>query len=172
MASKIDLNNGGVYHFTYQFNPEKGNLLVLEELLEQIASHLRGHHFITEQRAELLVIANDSDNHIYVLNNPTKWALDKFQSENRGTNWEKRRIDNGDIRRIIVRNMVLSGKDSEILIAQPDGRTRQGYCFLTPDYLNLNTQELGALIEALIALRLLRVGKSSQLTWLRQQYQE
>ena len=69
--------------------------------------------------------------------------------------------------------MYLSGKDSEILIAQPFGpaQTNSGYRFLTPDYLNLNIQELGALIETLSALRLLRVG-TTQIRELRALYRQ
>ena len=172
MASTIDLNNGGLYHFSYRFDPEKGDYMILEDLLGKIATHLQGHSFVTEQRAELLVIANDAQNHIFVINDPNQWALDKFGRENRFTTWEHRRIGNDRIRRVIVRNMNLSGKDSEIMVAQVcnQARTKRGYCFLMPDYLNLNTQELGALMDTLMQLHLLRIGKS--LSWLRRAYSQ
>ena len=99
-------------------------------------------------------------------------ALDKFGRENRFTTWEHRRIGNDQIRRVIVRNMNLSGKDSEIMVAQVcnQARTKRGYCFLMPDYLNLNTQELGALMDTLMQLHLLRIVKS--LSWLRRAYSQ
>ncbi len=173
MATNIDLSNCGIYHFNYQYNPEVSHyMLTAEEIIERIASHLRGHCFLKEQRAELIVIANDAQNRIYVINDPTDWALDKFANENKGVIWEHERIDNEDIRRIVVRNMVMSGKESEILIAHASITHRSDYVVLTPEYLNLNTQELGALVDELMQLHMFRIGKSAQLKWLREQYRQ
>ena len=173
MATNIDLGNCGIYHFNYQYDPGKHTyMMTLEKIIECIASHLRGHCFLKEQRAELVVIANDAQNHIYVINEPTKWALDKFANENGGVMWEHERIDNEDIHRIVVRNMVMSGKESEILVAHAGISHRSDYDILTPEYLNLNTQELGALVDELMQLHMFRIGKSAQLKWLRKQYRQ
>ena len=173
MSSIIDLNNGGVYHFIYERKGARNEDAFLEEVVERIASHLKGHSFVTEQRAELLVIANDEDNHIYVVNEASDWALNEFDRENHRVNWHHERISNDRIRRVIVRNMKIHGDGSEILIAQNTGFcSSKDYFHLTPQYLSCNTQELGALIDVLMGLHLFKIGRSAPLAWLRKQYHQ
>lgn len=174
MANKINLNNGGIYHFCYQHNPELfEDPQVLEEVVEKITTHLRGQSFVKEQRAEILVIGNDADNHIFVLNSPSDWALQKFEAENRATSWRHKRIGNQQIRRIIVRNMRMDGKESEILVADCEGAySSRGYAYLVPHFLSCNTQELYAMLRELMDLRMFRISKSKLLTWLIHEYQK
>ena len=172
MGSKIDLSNGGAYLFNYDAGDRPpGYEKILEDVIIDIARHLKGHTFIKEQRAELVVIGNDADNHIYVLNQPSDWALNKFSEENRHVHWERRRIGNQQITRVIVRNMYLTGKDSEILVAESAGATsRYDYAYLIPIFLRCDTQELGNLMDELMKLHLFKIGKSKLLSWLHQQY--
>ena len=171
MANEISLNNGGVYHFTYQANLEK-HPYILEELIEQIATHLKGQTFIKEQLAELVVVAYDFNSRVYILNKPKPWVLKDFQREC-GVKCCQKRIGNDKIREIIVHNMRLPFSKSEILTADIFSPTtsRFGYCTLMPHYLDLNTQDLGALLDELMNLHLFRIRKSARLSWLRKQYQ-
>ena len=172
MGSNIDLSNGGAYLFRYNIRScQRGSEKTLEDVVTEIATHLKGHQFIKEQRAELVIIGNDADNHIYVLNDPADWALKMFADENIHTKWEHQRIGNDQITRVIVRNMYLTGKDSEILVAQNVGAPSEyKYSRLIPVFLHCDTKELDTLMTELMQLHLFKIGNSRPLAWLRRQY--
>lgn len=173
-SAEIYLNrSSGVYHFAFEgeiLQNEKS----LEDLLTVVARYLRGQKWVLEQRAALVVVGIDTKNNHYVLNNPENWALDRLMDEYDDVDAPvQKRINNRRIARVIVYNMLLTGSDAIILEAETKmPSTPHGYLTLFPATLDLNTQELNALMDEMLKLRMLKMVRYPAIRWLRRQYRK
>ena len=173
-VADIYLNrDSGVYHFSYENETNWGGK-TLEESISEMAKYLRGQHWFKQQRTALVVIGVDARMNHYVLNNPPVWALERLADDYDGKYAPAvKRINNRRLTKVIVRNMILHGKQSVILEANvkaPD--TAHGYGLLFPELICLNTQELDAMMTELINLHLLNLAHAPAAKWLRSKYRE
>lgn len=165
--------NSGVYHFSFE-SEENWGRRSLENILADVAKYLHGQTWIKTQRAHMVVIGVDSHGDHYVLNNPEIWALEELADEFDGLYRPiAKRINNRRVKKVVVFNMVMHGREAKILEANVNPpETAHGYCDLYPEMMSLNTQELDAMMTELLDLHMLNMAHEPSIKWLRSKYRD
>ena len=142
----------------------------LEELLETASGYLRGRTWVVQQNVDLVVIG-ETDHHQYILNRLSSNAVQCLAEEYGGHELQEKNVCKSRLCRVIVRNALISGRDSIVLEAYVACvESAHGYCKLCPTYMNLSTRELDAVIDELMKLKMLKVRDYVGLRWLRKAY--
>jgi hypothetical protein len=146
----------------------------LEDRLGEIADYLRGWKWNPDQWADLVVIGETGEHH-YILNHPSNAALENLAAEygGKGRCPKEKDVNRTRLYRVTVRNTKISGHDSIILEAFVQfAKSAHGYCTIFPTYMNVGLQELDALIEVMMELKMLKLNRSKGLQWIRQVYKK
>ena len=144
--------------------------LTLEDVLGQIADHLRGWSWNPEQWTDLVVVGETGE-HYYVLNEASESAMDKLAEEYGGQRVKMQNVSKTRLHRVTVRNMTIAGRDSIILEAFVHfAESAHGYCTLFPTYLNVSLHELYDLMNLLMSMKMLKLSRSKNAKWIRDAY--
>ncbi len=148
------------------------NGITVEDFFVLVARMLRGKHWNMAQKADLVVLGYTKDKHQYVLNHPSDEAMRKLSIELGTGNLKSGSVDEIDLSRVVVRNMVTTGHDSVFMeAAVKDVNQETGYRHLVPSYMSMSTMELYASMKELAALKMLNVSESPELEWLYGRYE-
>lgn len=172
-SARINLGQEGkLFLFCFTGKGDHPGAPTLEELIDRGSSYLRGQQWETTQCAELVIIGIADGGKRYILNHPSKWALEKLQDEyGKRQKPKQERINNRRIREVIIRNMLDDGPSSVILRGHTTtASTVHGYVRIKPTELKVNTQELNEMMSQLMELHMFRVNSAANLQWLRAAY--
>jgi len=160
-----------IFHFHYDTSTAEIPLMDLELVLSCAQQHLVRQRCDTEQCADLLVIGVAKDGKRYIINQPSVTALEKLTEEyGKREAPRQKRVKNGELREVIVRDMVDSGPTSVVLKGEVVCVCSNGYATIMLEQFDANTKELGALINEMMKLRLLRISNRVNLKALRNIY--
>ena len=160
--------SSGDFNFFYT----NANGITMEDFFVLVARMLRGKHWNMEQKADLVVLGCTKEGRQYVLNQPSDEAMRSLSIELGTGDLKMVAADEINFSRVIMRNMVTTGRDSVFIEASVrDVNPETGYRRLVPSYMSMSTMELYASMKELVALKMLDVSESPELEWLYGRYE-